>query len=89
METLSAKEKISQEQETEIQQMRMFGCTTEQIKKEFDEARNKKIYLMGIISDAQEMSAYYEIEFSKTDSEKQYQLLNKAKYIIDNFMEIK
>ena len=89
MEILSSKEKISQEVNLEIQQMRMFGCTTEQIKKEFNEASNKKIYLMGIISDAQEMSAYYEVEFSKIDSEKQYQLLNKAKYIVDNLMEVK
>lgn len=88
MEILSAKEKISQEVTLEIQQMRMFGSTIEQIKKEFDEARNKKIYLMGILSDAQETFNFYTGR-ELGESKEANQLLNKAKYIIDNFMEIK
>lgn len=71
--------------EKEQEQIKMFGCTTAQIREEFNDARNKKIYLIGILSDTQELTDYY-MEYSKKDSESVYQLLNKAKYIIDQLM---
>ena len=62
--------------EKELKQIEMFGLTTERIREEFEEARNKKIYLMGILSDAQETII----------EEYKMQYLNKAKYIIDQLM---
>ena len=62
--------------EKELKQIEMFGLTTDRIREEFEEARNKKIYLMGILSDAQETII----------EEYKMQYLNKAKYIIDQLM---
>jgi hypothetical protein len=64
----------------------MFGCTTAQIREEFNDAKNKKIYLMGILSDAQEITAF-SIEYKQSGLHDQ--LLNKAKYIIDQLLETK
>ena len=69
----------------ELDQIEMFGCTTAQIRKEFNEASNSKMYLMGILSDVQESTDCY-MEFQKEDSDKNNKLLNKAKYIIDQLM---
>lgn len=65
--------------ENEIQQMEMFGCLTSEIRADFEEARNKKMFLMSILSDAQDISC----------EENRRQLLNVAKYIIDQLLEIK
>ena len=81
----TAKSQISQEQEKELDQIEMFGCTTAQIREEFNEASNSKMYLMGILSDVQEIGSFY-MEYSKRESETQNQLLNKAKYVIDQLM---
>ena len=74
--------------EKEQEQINMFGCTTAQIREEFNEARNKKIYVMSILSEAQEIGSFY-MEYSKRESEIQNQLINKAKYIIDQLLETK
>lgn len=71
--------------EKEIQQMEMFGCTTAQIRQEFNEARNGKVYLMGILSDVQESTDYY-MEYQKEDIDRNSKLLNKAKYVIDRLL---
>ena len=74
MEKLEKLENIKTEKE--LKQIEMFGLTTDRIREEFEEARNKKIYLMGILSDAQETII----------EEYKMQYLNKAKYIIDQLM---
>ena len=65
--------------EKEIQQMEMFGRLTSEIRADFEEARNKKMFLMSILSDAQEVS----------NEKNRRQLLNVAKYIIDQLLETK
>jgi len=72
METLS---------EMEIKQIKMFGCTTAQIKENIDE--DIIGYVIGILSDCQEMVTN---DIVDSDVETVRLNLNKAKYIIDNFM---
>lgn len=60
---------------SEQQQIKMCGETFESIRSDYNEAMSKQIFLMGILSDAQE-------ELARGNAETARQLMNKAKYII-------
>jgi len=67
--------------ETQKKQIKMFGCTTTQICEDISDVRNIKMFVMGMLSDVQEI-----VDSPNVDKETVRQNLNKAKYIIDNFM---
>jgi len=67
--------------EMEIKQIKMFGCTASKICEDMDDVRNIKMFVMGMLSDVQEI-----VDSPHVDKETVRQNLNKAKYIIDNFM---
>ena len=66
----------------DIKELRMFGRTIKQIKMELDEVSNVKMYVIGMLSDIQEIMANPYI-----DNEVARLKLNKAKYVIDNCLK--
>jgi hypothetical protein len=54
---------------------KMFGCTVEALTEAYNESLSRQIFLMGILSDAQEADASGNVELAR-------QYMNRAKYII-------
>lgn len=63
-------------------QIHMFGCTVTELRSFIeaiptDRPSSRKVYIMGIISDAQHTA----------DADFRDQLLNRAKYYLDNYFQ--
>lgn len=81
--------------EQQRREVRMYGCTAEQIREDVEQSITFKfsgaaMLVAGMLSDAQEMVGYH---FSANDSdrlanilEEQRQLLNRAKFIMFEYM---
>lgn len=72
----------------EINQVRMYGCTEAQMREAVEESLTFRfsgaaMYVMSMMSDAQEMMAYQEPDFNTIEDQRQ--LLNRAKWILSTY----
>jgi len=77
----------------EQKEIRMYGCTVAQMREAVEESLTYRfsgaaMYVMGMMSDAQEMVAYgpYDGDTLANLMEDQRQLLNRAKWILSTYV---
>ena len=63
----------------EAHERKMYGCTVACMKRDFDKAYTKGVYIMGILSDVQEAMEMERYEMAR-------QFANKAKYLMANYL---
>lgn len=56
-------------------QQKMFGCTIGALKEAYNQSHGRRIFVMGILSDAQEEMAHGNVEVAR-------QFVNRAKYLM-------
>lgn len=73
--------KTAQTVEKENRQIRMFGCTKDELDEFLSDCRNFKMYVMSALSDVQSLN---ELENKSESTEERIRiLLNRVKYVVD------
>lgn len=75
--------------EQEKKQVRMYGCTQEQMREAVESSSTFKfggaaMVVAGMMSDAQEMLAYEQPDFNVIEDQRQ--LLNRAKFVLSTYV---
>ena len=75
--------------EQEKRQVGMYGCTEAQMREAVEESMTYRfsgaaMYVMSMMSDAQEMMAYKQPSFHTIEDQRQ--LLNRAKWILSTYV---
>ena len=78
------------EQPTQAQrEIRMYGCTVKQMREAVEESLTYRfsgpaMYVISMLSDAQEMMAYEQPDFNTIEDQRQ--LLNRAKFVLMTYI---
>jgi len=79
--------------EQERREIRMYGCTVEQMREAVEQSITYRfsgagMYVASLLSDAQEMVAYgpYDSDTLANIQEDQRQLLNRAKWVLSQYV---